>query len=169
MTINNSLTILLHPCIAHVKFRKNGNENFLMPVKNLCKPHLPPPPSSFGKVPILNHCALILDVVGRVHIRPTIIQALPTSSTSIYLRWKEPIQHPGGISYNIYIKKEMGDFSFYQNISAVTRHSDVTLDNLEPNTRYEICIGFVDEHRATRNNCGNIAVITTPAQIGKHH
>jgi hypothetical protein len=98
--------------------------------------------------------------------QPTLIKALPLSSSSIYLAWKGPINHPGGIRYRIYLKKESETFQQHKDISG----AEAIVDGLEANVMYEVCVRVVDKHYKTaRSSCDDVAVITTPAQLGKYY
>ena len=98
--------------------------------------------------------------------QPTLIEALPLSSSSIYLAWKGPINHPGGIKYRIYLKKESETFQQHKDISGST--SDAIVGGLEENVRYEVCVTVVDNLYGTASSsCDDVAVITTPAHLGR--
>jgi hypothetical protein len=83
------------------------------------------------------------------------------------LEWKGPINHPGGIRYRIYVKKESETFRQHNDISGAS--SKAILDGLEPNVKYEVCVAVVDNHYKTASSsCDDVAVVTTPAQLGKY-
>ena len=97
----------------------------------------------------------------------TLIEARPISSTAIYLAWKGPIKHPGGIGYCIHLKKGSATLQQERNITGSI--SNAIVDGLEANMRYEVCVRVVDQHyKTTRSACNDVVVITTPAQLGKY-
>lgn len=99
--------------------------------------------------------------------QPTLTEALPLSSTTIFLEWKGPINHPGGINYRIYLKKGSIIEDQYKDVPG--NYTRFTLDGLEENARYEVCVRVVDKHyKAAKSSCDDVAVITTPAQLGKY-
>ena len=49
-------------------------------------------------------------------------------------------------------------------------YTKVILDHLEENVRYEVRVRVVDNHYKTEKSSGDdVAVITTPAQLGKYY
>ncbi|XP_028413002.1 uncharacterized protein LOC114535873 [Dendronephthya gigantea] len=95
----------------------------------------------------------------------TLTEARPISSTAIYLAWKGPIKHPGGIGYSIHLKKGSSTIQQQKNITGSI--SNAIVDGLEGNMRYEVCVNVVDKHyKTTRSTCNDVVVITTPAQLG---
>ena len=98
--------------------------------------------------------------------QPTIIEALPLTSSSIYLAWKGPINHPGGIGYRIYLSRESEKFKHVNTSSKV--RNEVIIHGLEANIRYDVCVTVVDKHyEEAKSSCDDIVIITTPAQLGK--
>lgn len=99
--------------------------------------------------------------------QPTLTEALPLSPTTIFLEWKGPINHPGGFNYRIYLKKGLKIFKKHKDVPG--NYTRVILSGLEENTRYEVCVRVMDNHYETaKGSCDDVAVITTPAQLGKY-
>ena len=98
--------------------------------------------------------------------QPDLKQARALSSSSIYLAWEgRPIRdHPGGFRFGIYLKNSLSSqFQMYTNLSGSTWK--YSLEGLQANVRYTICVGTVDQFQ--KSECRKVATVTTPAQKGK--